>query len=205
MRSLSACKGELAHRLTIYLIRHGETDWTAAHRHNSRTDIPLGARGRQQAEALKKELCGIHFDRIYCSPSRRAEQTAAIALAQGAITLCDDLLEWDYGTLEGKSVAEIRQTIPAWTPWTHGFPGGETLAQLRQRVRKFAAQITKAPAVVGIVSHGHTLRVFTAVWLGLSIDLASRLQMAPASISILDWEYSLPAIRQWNLQPALSL
>ena len=107
--------------------------------------------------------------------------------------------------LEGKTVSEIRETTPEWTPWTHGFPGGETLEQLRLRVRRFAQKITIAPGVVGIVSHGHTLRVFSAVWLGLSIDFASRLSMAPASISILDWEYSLPAIRQWNLQPGSSL
>jgi probable phosphoglycerate mutase len=194
-------KGELAHQLTVYLIRHGETDWTTAHRHNSGTDIPLSTRGRKQAEAIRKELVGVRFDRVYCSPSRRAAQTAEIALAENAITLCGDLVEWDYGVLEGKSVSEIREIIPEWKPWTHGFPGGETLAQLRLRVRKFADKVMEAPGVVGIVSHGHFMRVLSAVWLGLAVDLASRLQMAPASISILDWEYSLPAIRQWNLQP----
>jgi broad specificity phosphatase PhoE len=199
----SANKGALAHKLTLYLIRHGETEWTTASRHNGRTDIPLSTLGRKQAEALKKALSGVSFDQVYCSPSRRAEQTADIALDQGAITLCADLLEWDYGVLEGKSVAEIREIIPGWTPWTHGFPGGETLAQLRLRVRRFANRIAGTPGIVGIVSHGHTLRVFSAIWLGLAIDFASRLQMAPASISILDWEYNLPAIRQWNLQPAL--
>jgi broad specificity phosphatase PhoE len=198
-------RGELAHQLTVYLIRHGETDWTAAHRHNSRTDIPLSPRGRKQAEALGKELRGVRFDRIYCSPSLRAAQTAEIALAESAITLCGDLVEWDYGVLEGKSVSEIREIIPEWTPWTHEFPGGETLAQLRLRVRKFADKVIEAPGLVGIVSHGHTLRVFSAVWLGLTVDVASRLQMAPASISILDWEYSLPTIRQWNFQPVSCL
>jgi broad specificity phosphatase PhoE len=196
-----ASQSAFAHQLTIYLIRHGETDWTAADRHNGRTDIPLSTRGRRQAKALKKLLCKIHFDRIYCSPSQRAVQTAAIALPPGAVTLCDELLEWDYGMLEGKTVSEIRKTIPEWTPWTHGFARGETLAQLQLRVRRFAKKITRAPGVVGIVSHGHTLRVFSALWLGLSISLASRLRMAPGSISILDWEYNLPAIRQWNLQP----
>jgi Fructose-2,6-bisphosphatase len=107
--------------------------------------------------------------------------------------------------LEGKSVSEIREIIPEWTPWTHEFPGGETLAQLRLRVRKFADKVIEAPGLVGIVSHGHTLRVFSAVWLGLTVDIASRLQMAPASISILDWEYSLPTIRQWNFQPVSCL
>jgi broad specificity phosphatase PhoE len=196
-----ASKSAFAHQLTIYLIRHGETDWTAADRHNGRTDIPLSTRGRQQAQALKKQLCDIHFDRIYCSPSQRTMQTAAIALPSGVVALRDELLEWDYGMLEGKTVSEIRKTIPKWTPWTHGFPGGESLAQLRLRVRRFAKEIAISPGVVGIVSHGHTLRVFSAVWLGLSIDLVSRLTMAPGSVSILDWEYNLPAIRQWNLQP----
>jgi broad specificity phosphatase PhoE len=202
MTSLSASKDAFAHQLTLYLIRHGETDWTTASRHNSRTDIPLSPRGRKQAEALKRELSGVRFDQIYCSPRRRAEQTAEIALGKGAVTLCDDLVEWDYGVLEGQSVAEIREIIPGWTPWSHGFPGGETLTQLRRRVGKFANKIVRTPGIVAVISHGHTLRVFSAVWLGLAVDLASRLQMAPASISILDWEYDLPAIKQWNLQPA---
>ena len=150
MTPSSASQGAVAGKLTIYLIRHGETDWTAADRHNGRTDISLNTRGRQQAEALQKELCHVRFDRIYSSPSRRAEQTAAIALPASAVALCDELMEWDYGSLEGKTVVEIRETFPEWTPWTHGFPGGETLAQLRLRVTKFANQvICNAPELSG--------------------------------------------------------
>jgi broad specificity phosphatase PhoE len=201
----STSQGVIAHKLTIYLIRHGETDWTATGRHNGRTDIPLNTRGCQQAEALRKELCDVRFDRIYSSPSQRAKQTATIALPVGPVALCDELLEWDYGSLEGKTVVEIRETVPEWTPWTHGFPGGETLAQLQLRVTRLANQVISIPGVVGIVSHGHTLRIFAVTWLGASIDLASRLSVAPASISILDWEYNLPSIRRWNLQPGSAL
>jgi broad specificity phosphatase PhoE len=187
-------------RLSIYLIRHAETDWTAEDRHNGRTDVPLSPCGKDQAKHLGKALQHLCLRRIYCSPSLRAAETARIAFPKTDIISCVDLLEWDYGNLEGKTVSQIREILPGWIPWTHGFPGGETLQHVQMRVKRFAKRFVGESGLVGLVSHGHTLRVFCAMWLGLPLEFASQLKMDPASISILEWEYGSPAIRQWNRQ-----
>src|SRR5258705_13563433 len=91
-----------ADRLIVYLVRHGETDWTASGRHNGRSEVPLNANGRSQAHLLGKMLRDINFDSVFCSPSLRAAQTAKIAFSSSPLNFCDELKEWDYGALEGK-------------------------------------------------------------------------------------------------------
>jgi broad specificity phosphatase PhoE len=187
--------------LIVYLVRHGETDWTASGRHNGRTEVPLNANGRSQADFLGKMIRDIDFDSVFCSPSIRAVQTAKIAFPSTPLTFCEELKEWDYGTLEGKTVQEIRQDIPQWTPWTHGFTGGETIYQVARRTADFATTLSRVRGSAAVISHGHTLRILCAGWLGAGMPLARHLRLDPASISVLEWEYGLPAIRRWNVYP----
>jgi probable phosphoglycerate mutase len=141
----------------------------------------------------------IDFDSVFCSPSIRAVQTAKIAFPSTPLTFCDELKEWD--TLEGKTVQEIRQDIPQWTPWTHGFTGGETIYQVARRTADFTTTLSRVRGSAAVISHGHTLRIFCAGWLGAGIPLARNLRLDPASISVLEWEYGLPAITRWNVYP----
>lgn len=182
----------------LYLVRHGETEWTAAHRHNGRTDLPLSERGRAQARRLQSALAEVAVDHVFCSPLKRAIETARIALPGREVIIRAELTEWDYGEFEGRTVEEIRQREPEWTPWSHGFPGGETLGEVEARARRFLDELDgfRGPAI--IFSHGHLLRILAVVRLELPLLVAGRLALDPAALSLIGTEYEQAAIRFWN-------
>ena len=118
----------------IWLVRHGETEWSRDGRHTSRTDLELTAHGRSQAAAVGRLLQGHEFARVLCSPSRRARETAQLTGLQAEIE--DDLREIDYGDYEGLTTPEIRESVPGWTVFTHDMPGGETLDHAAARAER---------------------------------------------------------------------
>jgi probable phosphoglycerate mutase len=184
----------------LWLIRHGETDWTVEGRHNGRTDIPLNPRGLAQAEALRESLAS--FDVVFCSPLARARQTAAACIPENRITISDSLREWNYGAYEGRSALDLRREIPGWTPWTHGFPNGESLAEVAKRAEVFlSCEIPARPGRIAVFAHGHILRFLAACALGMRAETAAHLALAPGSLSIIAREYERPAIRLWNFTP----
>lgn len=183
---------------TILLARHGETDWSAALRHTGRTDVPLNAAGREQAEALRERLAGRHFERVLVSPLARAMETCAIAgLGEGAERR-EELVELDYGDYEGLTTVEIRERVPGWTVWSHGIPGGETPADAGSRLEPLVAELKRAAGDVAIFAHGHLLRVLAARWIGLAAEHGGSLRLATGTLSKLGWERELPAIEYWN-------
>uniref|UniRef100_UPI0024581A4F histidine phosphatase family protein n=1 Tax=Nocardia farcinica TaxID=37329 RepID=UPI0024581A4F len=114
------------HRLI--LLRHGETEWSAAGRHTGRTELELTAAGREQARSVASVLSGVGVrdPLVVSSPRRRAVETAE--LAGLAIAEVSELLaEWDYGAYEGLTTPRIRESVPDWLVWTHGCPGGESV------------------------------------------------------------------------------
>src|SRR5680860_1527291 len=98
----------------LWLVRHGETEWSRDHRHTSSTDIPLTEKGVEAARTLSERLTGSEFDLVLTSPRQRARRTAELAGFEGAI-VDDDLVEWGYGDYEGITTEEIRETVPGWT------------------------------------------------------------------------------------------
>src|SRR5262245_39425679 len=109
----------------IVLVRHGQTEWSAASRHTSYTDLDLTPEGERQAVALGERLAHRAFAAVLGSPLKRAMHSAD--LAGLAVTATDDdLLEWNYGAYEGRTTAEIRQERPGWSIWQDACPGGET-------------------------------------------------------------------------------
>jgi probable phosphoglycerate mutase len=186
----------------LWLIRHGETEWTAQGRHNGRADIPLNARGRAQAAAARDTLPR-EFSAAFSSPLARARETAEICALPAPLTIASGLLEWDYGACEGRTAFDIRREIPGWTPWTHGFPAGETLADVAARAEIFFREkIAPREGRVAVFAHGHILRLLAVCVLDLPRESAARLALEPGSLSRLDWEYERPAIRFWNLTPS---
>src|SRR5579871_3396592 len=149
----------------IWLIRHGETEWSLSGAHTSRTDLPLTHHGRECAEALKPVLSGRDFALVLSSPLRRARETAELAGFQPELT--DDLREWDYGRYEGLTTPEIQKRDPEWSIWTGTTPGGETIEQVSARANQVIERATAMDGDVAVFSHGHMLRVFGACWLGL--------------------------------------
>jgi probable phosphoglycerate mutase len=191
---------ELGDNTTIWLVRHGETEWSVSGQHTGLTDIPLTDAGKKQALALREVLADVHPALVLCSPRSRAQQTAALS----GLTIdetTDDLAEWDYGAYEGRTSAEIRDDVPDWTIWTHGVPGGETAARVRERADRVLARCVEATAEgpVVLVGHGHFSRVLGARWIGLPVAGGANLLLGTAAPSVLGAQYGVPVIDRWNL------
>ena len=184
----------------VWLVRHGETEWAKLGRHTGRTDIPLTATGRSQAGALGRRLDGHPFALVLTSPLSRAADTARLA-GFGALAAPDpDLMEWDYGTLEGRLTADIRTEYPDWSIWTGPWPAGETVEQVGARADRVIERCL-APSVGGdalLFSHGHLLRVLGARWLGLPPSSGGLFALSTATVSILGWDRERPVIETWN-------
>jgi broad specificity phosphatase PhoE len=182
----------------IYLIRHGETEWSASGQHTSRTDKPLTDKGREQAECAKELLRTVSFVKVLSSPRSRATETAEIAGLGSRIEHKEELAEIDYGDFEGLTTTEIREKVPGWTVWTHPCPNGETLEQAAARAKKVIEEIKGTTGSVAVFSHGHMLRIFACAYLGLPPENGQHLQVDTCSISILSHEHEMPTIKLWN-------
>lgn len=184
--------------LEIYLCRHGETEWTLSGQHTSYSDIPLTENGESQAQKLRDRLEGIEFEKVYSSPLMRAKTTCDIVGLGELAEIMDDLFEWNYGELEGKTTPEIRQTMPGWTVFNDGAPGGESVADVGARADRVINLVKKYSGKVALFSSGHFSRVLAARWLGLSAGKGRCLALDTASLSILGYERDVPVIRLWN-------
>ena len=184
----------------IWLIRHGETAWSVSGQHTGRTDVPLTQEGVRQAEALGDHLAGKRFALVLTSPRARARETCRLAGFAGAAQVDDDLAEWDYGDLEGRTGVEIRAGMPGWTIWAGPVPGGETAAQVGARADRVLARARAAGGDVALFAHGHLLRVAAARWLGLPPAEGRLFALDTASVSVLGLEQDLPVIRSWNVR-----
>lgn len=182
----------------IVLIRHGRTDWTDLRLHTGRKDMPLNEEGRSEARKAAFKLEGFSFQTILSSPLARARETAEICGFGPQLVTVDDLMEWNYGEYEGLTVEQIREKEPAWTPWTHGYPGGEKHDEVADRARRVLERVQNEPGPVAIFAHGHLLRTLAACYLGLPPVFAAQLMLQTGCISVLDREFDLPAIRRWN-------
>lgn len=208
----------------LILLRHGETEWSAAGRHTGRTDVPLTARGEAQAAALAPALARRKIHAVFTSPAQRAVRTAKLAGLDGAIQ-DPDLWEWDYGGYEGRTTAQIRAQRPGWYLWRDGvIPGaaqhpGETLDRVGERVDAVLDRVRPLidagdrgagaadPGVthdrgdVALVAHGHVLRVLAARWLGLAPAGGRLLRLDNGTYSTLGTEHGYPVVTGWNIPP----
>jgi broad specificity phosphatase PhoE len=184
----------------VWLVRHGETEWARLGRHTGRTDIPLTDVGREQARALGGRLADRPFSLVLTSPLSRAAETAELAGFGERALRDDDLQEWDYGALEGRTTPEIQGDYPDWSIWTGPWPGGETVDEVGARVDRVLARCL-APDVTGdalLFAHGHLLRVLAARWLGLPAASGGLFALSTATVSILGWDRGRPVIETWN-------
>jgi broad specificity phosphatase PhoE len=184
----------------LWLIRHGETEWSRARRHTGRTDLALSSAGVAEARALGQHLRGLEADRVLSSPLTRARATAELAGFGDRLELSDTLLEFDYGEYEGLTTAEIRAVRPGWDLFRDGCPGGETVEAAAARAGKLLDTLTDTEDRVVLFSHGHQLRILTACYLGLPPDAARHLFLGTASLSVVGTEHEWPAILLWNEQ-----
>jgi probable phosphoglycerate mutase len=187
----------------IVLARHGETEWSRDGRHTGTTDVRLTDAGRRQARALAPLLAERHFGRVLVSPLSRAVETCELAGLGDRAELRPELVEFDYGDVEGITTAQMRETIPGWTVWTHGSAGGESPADVGERLRPLLAELSDADRDVAIFAHAHVLRVLAALWIGLPPEGGARLALSTGTLGTLGWERETTVIRSWNA-PRLS-
>ena len=182
----------------IVLVRHGETEWSRIQRHTGRSDLPLTATGRKQAESLITKLAGLQFAAVFVSPLRRARETCEIAGFADRAIVDPDLIEWDYGAYEGLTSTEIQAERPGWTLFRDGVIGGETLDDVAARAARVITRIRGVEGDVLLFGHGHQLRITTALWLDFPAMAAQHMQLATASPSTLGYEHEWTALLKWN-------
>ena len=181
----------------LWLVRHGETEWSRDGRHTSITDLELTDRGVEVARTLRERLEDQDFDLVLSSPMRRAVRTAELA-GFDHVEEDADLVEWAYGDYEGVTTAEIRKTVPEWTVWTHPTPGGETAEQVRERLDRVVTRVQAAGARVLVFGHGHSLRALAARWIEQPVAEGRFFQLDTATVSTLGYERDFPVVLRWN-------
>ena len=184
--------------MEIFLVRHGETEWSAAGRHTSRTDLYLTAEGRRRAEALGTELNGMQFALVLSSPLHRALQTCRLAGFGDRVEVDSDLHEWDYGEYEGLTTPEIHESAPSWSLWRDGCPGGERPEDVGARADRVLSRLRGVDGDALVFAHGHVLRVIAARWIGLPVSGGCRLALSAGAISALGYEHDNEVLTRWN-------
>ena len=183
----------------LWLVRHGETEWSLSGAHTGSTDIPLTENGRAGAMAVGRYLAGRRFGLVLVSPLQRARETCRLAGYEDVAQVEPNLREWGYGDIEGRTTAEVREAHPGWSLWDDGPPRGESVEQVATRARAIIQGIEKTGSDVLLFAHGHVLRILTACWLELPPNTARRFALGTASIGVLGSERETRAILRWNL------
>jgi broad specificity phosphatase PhoE len=185
----------------LWLIRHGETEWSLSGQHTSRTDIALTEHGRRRAEELRDYLKGTKFDAVFVSPMKRAWETCMIAGFGDQAVVEDNLKEWDYGVYEGKTTAQIRAEVPGWSVWKDPIIDGETAEHVGERADTMVAralQASPSSGRVALFAHAHILRILGARWVGLEARKGSIFALGTGSVSVAGWERETRVIQSWN-------
>jgi broad specificity phosphatase PhoE len=181
----------------VWLVRHGETEWSRDGKHTSTTDLPLTDVGEEVARGLPAKLAGTDFALVLTSPRQRARRTAELAGFADA-EVDEDLVEWGYGDYEGITTAEIRETVPGWTVWQHPTPGGETPDQVAARLDRVIERVRAVDGRALVFGHGHALRVLAARWIQQPPDEGRFFRLDTATVSVLGFERDNPVLLRWN-------
>ncbi len=184
--------------LQLWLIRHGETEWSLSGAHTSRTDIPLTARGEARAARIRDYLAHRKFSLVLTSPLQRARETCRIAGYSDVAQVDENLREWNYGVFEGRTTAEIRKEQPDWSIWESPVAEGESVEQVAARTQKVIDRASENGGQVALFAHAHVLRILAATWIGLPPRGGSLLALGTGSVSTLGFERETRVISTWN-------
>ncbi|GHJ89646.1 hypothetical protein NliqN6_6048 [Naganishia liquefaciens] len=203
----------------VYLVRHGQTEWSLNGRHTGTSDIPLTEKGveimkRTAKKVVPDVIVPENVSHVFVSPRKRAQLTADLLFNHDeknvfkSFETCDDVQEWDYGAYEGLKTHEIRAKKPDWDIWQDGCPPGEKYPgespqQMSDRVDRVIAKIRaihkeclerpdrdgKAQDIV-IVSHGHFSRAFVARWCDLPLKTGYHFVVDPGALHVLGYQHN---------------
>ena len=179
----------------IRLIRHGETDWNAAHKIQGRTDIPLNETGLEQAEMTAEKICGENWDIVYSSPLKRARKTAEIIAEASGISSIhteEDLLECEFGEAEGMTLTKRREIFPD----RDNIPGAEKLDEIKERADRIIREIASRHQgkKILIVSHACFIMEALSIFSGGEIDgrKTRLINLSMNSLKLEDGRWSVP-------------
>jgi probable phosphomutase (TIGR03848 family) len=179
---------------TFYFVRHAVTDHTGQRLSGWLPDIHLSDAGRAQAEAVANRLAKAPLKAIYSSPIDRTVETAGQIAKRHRLRVIvrEGLGEVHYGRWTNRSFKSLRRTklwevVQRW-PSAARFPDGESIRELQARAVSEIELITDAHkrAAVCVVSHADVIRVILAHYLGMHLDLFQRIEISPASVSVID-------------------
>ena len=191
----------------LFLIRHGENEWTERGALAGRTpSVSLNEKGKEQAQQIAERLKAQPITAVYSSPLLRCLETAQplAAALDLPVSVEPGILEVDYGEWRGGELKELSKR-PEWRlvqvfPGGFRFPGGETLREVQNRVITTLERIRTAHTgeVVAVFAHGDVLRTSLAYYLGTPLDLFQRIQISTASISVVAFHRFGPSILAMN-------
>ena len=185
----------------VYLVRHGETEWSLSGQHTGLTDLPLTPAGERQALALRDRLQLKTFTKVFSSPLQRARRTCELSGYGSIAELDSDLIEWNYGDYDGKKRDWILAQHPGWLIFRDGCPNGESPAEVATRDDRVISRIGRVDGNVLLFSSGHFLRVLIARWLGLEASGGGYFKLGTAALSILGYDHNNtgePVVRLLN-------
>lgn len=182
----------------VYIIRHGETEWSLNGQHTGVTDIPLTENGRTLAKLLQPVLAKESFVLVLTSPLQRARETCKLSGLGDQADVDTNLMEWNYGEYEGITSRQIHETVPGWLVFNDGAPGGETPEQIGARADRVIAKVRSVRGVVALFAHGHILRVLVARWLDLPATAGRNFLLDTGTLNILSYYRGYPAVKTWN-------
>lgn len=192
---------------SIYLFRHGETEWSLSGQHTGTTDLPLLPEGETAARELADIIKDHPFEQVLVSPLQRAKRTAELA-GLGDFVVEPLLREWDYGAYEGITTLEISERLGRpWEVFVDGVVPGETPGETVDQVAHRAQQVIDKvwPSLehgdVALFGHGHALRILTATYLKVDPRFAAQLILDAGSMSILTHHRSTRCLGTFNLSP----
>lgn len=180
--------------LRLYLIRHGETDWSLASKHTSYTDLPLNAQGDEGARRLVEKLRASEFRHVFTSPRQRARQTCTLAGLMPVAEIEPALVEWNYGDYESRRSVDIRKERAHWNLFQDGCPNGESPAQVSRRADFLIARLRERNGNIALFTHGQFGSVIAVRWIGLPVLTAQHFPLGTASVSILGYSGNHPEL-----------
>ena len=191
--------------LQLFIIRHGETEWALTGQHTGVSEIPLTARGEDEARALAPTFRGLAFTRVLVSPRQRARRTCELAGLGAAAQTEPNLAEWGYGDYEGLTPAEIDQRRPGWEVFRDGCPGGESPAAGRRSRRPLLQSLSGLSGNVALFTHGHFGRALGSGGSACRSASAGASGCAPPRSAFSRYDPAhpdVPVIALWNEVPS---
>ena len=178
---------------TFYLVRHGTNDLIGKAIAGRMPGVHLNATGREQAKRIADRLEGEGIQRIVCSPLERCRETAAPFSERIGVPveMSEAVIEINFGDFNGKTLKEL-ETLPEWKKWNSNrsllhLPNGENIGQVQERMVQEILRLRRESTgqKIAIFSHGDPLRSIVCYFLGVSLDIMSRVEINPGSISMI--------------------